>query len=344
MSIDFNELALENERLSREPGTGSSGSNTNVYVKLPDGNCACTVRILPYIKLPNGKPKIYQSTRTHRINDYTIHCRKELSNGKWVGDCAICDYVASRYKKRDNALKQNDTELAERLDAEINEIRPVERYYYPVVVRGEQNAVPKIYSCGKQVHARIIRAMCGDPSTNELPLGDVTDRVNGRDFKIVKRHKGGPKNYPEYTDSKFLDPSPLGTPDQSQYWENNRPDIESLRKVLSKEEVEREVDIYLGKIPNPRKSNRYDEVDGHAGGGAASALSASRYDDDDVPSPPAYQAPTPTMAAPQPQPQARYETPVTQAAPVTSAPVSAPVQQESAPLDHDDFLKRLREI
>ena len=93
----------------------------------------------------------------------------------------------------------------------------------------EKDVGPKILSIGKQLHARIIRAILGDPALDEPELGDVTDPGMGRDLKIIKRlRKSGTEAYPNYDESKFMNPSVLGTDKQITGWREALHDLQSL--------------------------------------------------------------------------------------------------------------------
>jgi hypothetical protein len=63
-------------------------------------------------------------------------------------------------------------------------------------------------------------------------------------LRIVKIFKPGNK-WAEYDDSKFLEPSPLGTPDQVKAWKSKQHDLTTLRKVPSWDESDRELRIHL---------------------------------------------------------------------------------------------------
>jgi hypothetical protein len=255
-AIDIGEVLEESERLA------SQGLNTDFlenFVKMPEKDGFVTVRLLPRAK---GK-KFYCATRTHRISNRNVHCPRELNNRdgnkRWEdldpkSPCPICKYYSELWKQ----AEQKEGKEAEDLKNEARKIKPIERYYYNVIVRQqvnkngelEKNVGPKILSVGKILHQKIIRAIVGDKDNDEKPLGDVSDPKVGRDFKIVKRMRGvGNSVYASYDDSKFLDPSPLGDKEQVEKWIANLHELSSLRSLKSHDDIKLQLKKYLGLIP-----------------------------------------------------------------------------------------------
>jgi len=252
MGINLNAIRQENQRLSN---TNQNTSFLDNFVMMPEGEGVITVRILPPRK---GLDLPFQASRTHKLNNKNFHCLCHLeANGKWVGNCPICNYYRSLWRDSDKVGE----EQANQLRAEARMIKPIERYYYNVIVRkqtdpktGETktNVGPKIYSCGKQVHSKIIRAMCGDPTTDEPELGDISDTLKGRDFKIIKKMtKSGNESFPNYTESKFGPESVLGTKDEIAEWLENLHDLEALRQTKTPDELFKEVRIFRGLEKDP---------------------------------------------------------------------------------------------
>jgi hypothetical protein len=255
-SLNMAEMMEENERLETPSGGGDFLEN---FVRMPEKDGFVTVRLLP----PKAGSKFFCATRTHRINNKSIHCPRVLVNRNGVKrwedpdpkqPCVICKYYSELWKESERKEGQEQKELQNQARA----IKPIERYYYNSIVRSqlntktnemEKNVGPKILSIGKTLHQRIVKGIVGDPSTEEKPLGDVTDVKTGRDFKIVKKMKGsGSAAYPEYPDSKFLDSSPLGDKDQVEKWLNNLHDLSSLRVLRPNDEMKVELKKHLGLI------------------------------------------------------------------------------------------------
>lgn len=255
-SLNMAELMEENERLDAQ--TAGEGFLEN-FVRMPEKDGFVTVRLLPPAK---GK-KFFCATRTHRVNNKSLHCTRELVNRngtkRWEdpdpkNPCPVCKYYNSLWKESE----QKEGKAAEDLQNQARKIKPIERYYYNCIVRSqvnpktnetEKNVGPKILSIGKTLHQRIVRAIVGDPANDEKPLGDVTNVSSGRDFKIIKKMKGvGANAYPEYNDTKFLEPTPLGDRDQVEKWLESLHDLTTLRNLKSHEEMKVELKKHLGLI------------------------------------------------------------------------------------------------
>lgn len=258
--LDMAEVATESERVNAEPG-----ANTDFlakFVKLPERDGFVLLRVLPRKK---GQ-KLYCATRTHRLNNpadpqngaRSVHCPKELvmtdRGPKWQGECIICKYYSDLWQKSENLNGKAKDDLQQK----AREIKPVERYYYNVLVRQEKqkdgsvlkNVGPKIYSCGKTVHAKMMRAIVGDQSAGEKPLGDITHPTNGRDFRLVKKvvKGGGGAEYPNYDQSKFEDPSPLGEMDDMEQWISGLHDLSALRILKTEDELKHDLKVHLGLV------------------------------------------------------------------------------------------------
>jgi hypothetical protein len=252
MSLDIQELMQENERLAQQPGAGFLDN----FVRMPEGNGVVVVRLLPPAAkgmFGRAKNPFYQSTRVHKLNGRNYQCLKILEDKRWNGDCPVCRYYNWLWQESDKQAP----ELADQTQANARAIKPIERYYYNVLVRQqvnsngevETNVGPKILSVGKTLHKRIIMAIVGDKELNEPPLGDVTDLKTGRDFKIIKTmRQSGRESYPNYSDSKFLDVSPLGNPDKIKEWLAGMHDLGALREsgLLDYESLKHQLKVHLG--------------------------------------------------------------------------------------------------
>lgn len=255
--LDMSELNFERNRLT----PGKQQDYLANFVKLTEEDGYVIVRLLP----PRKGGKLYCATRTHKMNGRNIHCPRtlDLATGKWKGDCPICDYYNYLWRQVDDLTKRGQLAEAAAIRAKARSIKPVERYYYNCIVRKSNPNVgqtpkngPLILSIGKQLHTRIVKAIVGDKELDLEPLGNVTHPISGRDFKIIKKivHSDGQK-FPNYNESVFTQsPSILGTDEEVAEWLEKLHDIMALRKLIAKEDMQREIRIFEGVEQDPRSA------------------------------------------------------------------------------------------
>jgi hypothetical protein len=285
--LDLSQMLTEYERVSAESTNASSDDYLEKFVKLPEKQGNVVLRFMPIKK---GQ-KFFCVTRVHTLTNpntkrkRAYHCRRQLVQTdrvpKWMGDCIICKYYSDLWQKSEGLSGKQQEDLQNQARA----IKPVERYYYNVIVRQqknkdgvvENNVGPKIYSCGKNQHAKITRAIVGDEVAGDKPLGDITHPINGRDFKVVKKivKGGGGMEYPNYDDSKFEDPSPLGTKEEISRWLEATHDLQALRVVKDPEELKQALRVHLGMVKEDEAKNDDDLEEFRTVGQAQPQASAS---------------------------------------------------------------------
>lgn len=275
--VDMAAIAAEANRVT-EPAANNNNNEDFLakFVKIPAQDGYVVMRILPRKRGKN----IYCATRTHRLIDpfdpeksRSVHCPRELvksfKNGKeietWrdVGDnkCIVCKYYSDLWAKSETLNGKAQVDLQNK----ARSIKPVERYYYNVIVRQqknkdgvmETNVGPLIFSCGKTVHARIMRAFTGDALAGEDSLGDITNPVTGRDFRLVKKLVKGANGaeYPSYDNSKFTDPLPLGDNDDVEAWLAAMHDLQALRVLKDEENMKQQLKWHLGLVQEETRSS-----------------------------------------------------------------------------------------
>jgi len=252
MGLDLG--SLQNDYKTLKAAEGGGGSFLENFVRMPEGKGSVVMRLLP--PAPKGAfgrddNPFYLVTALHRVNGKSLHDIRDYVNGKWVGRNPICEYMRHLWKESEQAAPAE----AEQKRNLYRQIKPIERYYYNVIVREERsedgtvkkNVGPKILSVGKTVHEIILRGILGDKEMNQDRLGDVTDFKAGYDFKLVKTiRKSGDQSFPNYESSHFLDQSPAGDPDECKRWMENLHDLKALRILKTYEELEHELLVHLG--------------------------------------------------------------------------------------------------
>ena len=246
--VDFlNELKQEADRILTD--NNQQNEFLAKFVQMPDNEGSITLRFLPPthdLKLP------WQATRVHRVNGKSFHCRKELTNGRWqgkVGICPICDYYNWLWNEANNTTGQKADEFI----ALARDIKPVERFYYNAVVREDPSQTGvKIYSCGKKVQQKLLKACVGDKNIAAIKaLGNIFDVTGkeGRDFIVVKKLvKSGSQKFPNYDESYFVDPSPLAEPDEVEKLLASAHVLSELRNLKEPEELRLELKKHLGLV------------------------------------------------------------------------------------------------
>lgn len=252
--INFEALQAEASRLTSSSSENQGGGFLDNFVKLPDGEGVVAMRILPPAplnKYNHDEPLLFQPTKLSYLNGKGIHCNVSLEKGKWVGDCPIDGYYKHLWSKT-----RTDPDNKETYIREAGKIKPIERYYYNVIVRGKESEGVKIYSCGKTVHQQILKAFVGDAVTKMKPLGDITDFEKGRDFILVKKIKRSDgREFPNYAESRFDEPSQTGTVEECAAYVEGLHDLRSLKVDRPIDELKTELKKHLGLIPNSTEAS-----------------------------------------------------------------------------------------
>lgn len=271
--LDLNEIRNEHKRLSQDNQGAANDEYIKTYVRMPERDGFVSMRILPRKK---GQ-KLFCATRIHTLTNpttgqkRTYHCPKEFSKDAatgreyWRGDCIICKVYHDTWQKSETLSGKEQENMQNR----ARELKPLERYYYNVIVRSEKdnrtgqtttNVGPKIFSCGKQVHAKIMLAIAGDDSTGEKSLGDITHPVTGRDFRLIKKVvKSGPREYPNYDNSKFEEASSAGTSEELERWLSNLHDLTQQRKLKNAEELKHALRVHTGMVTEGTQDTELEE-------------------------------------------------------------------------------------
>lgn len=244
--VDLAALQAEANRLSNSTNKESGFSNN--FLKLPEEG-ALAIRLLPPVPLEkygHKVPILFQPTKLSYLNGKGVHCNVELVNGKWEGDCPIVGFYHYLWNQT-----RTDPARKDHYISQARKIKPIDRFYYNVIVRDQEDEGVKILSVGKTIHEMIMKAFVGDPTTKMKPLGDITDFKNGRDFILVKKiRRSDGQEFPNYSESRFDDPAPAGTPEQCAKWISEAHDLAALRQIKPIEELKLELKKHLGLISN----------------------------------------------------------------------------------------------
>jgi len=180
-------------------------------------------------------------------------------------------------------------ELIEKLRADgsdasrdlAKKLYPKLRTYAAVIVRGEEDKGVRLWAFGKMIYQDLLKLMLDED------YGDITDIQKGRDLKVSITQQPG-KQYPDTKVTPRGSVSVLGTPAQVEQWLKNIPNIDDYETVLSAEEIERRVNLWLkGDSDDSAGTSRGGAIDsiGHSEKSVTSGMktsSKSTFDDLDA--------------------------------------------------------------
>lgn len=231
------------------------------------------IRICPPMRQfgqPTAKPaKFCLRTCNHQVGKQTFQCHKEVVDGKWQGECAICNQYNKFWKDHfdaDGLLFSASSSKPkyfvgdeEDFRRELKAIKPVERYYFNIIVRGEEERGVLKWSCGKTIYAKILEGIVGNESNpNVIALGDITNPKTGHDFYVRRVMKGSASvQFPDYSTSQFLPSTPMGTPEQMQLWSTQLHDLHALRKLSSVESMMSALEEVFGYLGPENSKSKY---------------------------------------------------------------------------------------
>jgi hypothetical protein len=272
MTYEFEDINM-NEINQEAAAINKDSTVMDMFVKMPEKDGFIVLRFLPPMK---GKP-LFTVTRLHTMGNKRFHCtrvRKHLPNGTfWVNgsgnpadDCPICLEYSRLWKVSNNQTGEQQT----RTQTQARSIKPIERYYWNVIVRQqintktgqvEKNVGPKILSCGKTLQSIVLESINGSELTGRPKLGNVTHPVTGRDFRIIKKIvKGsGGSEYPKYDQSRFEDPSSLGEDGQIKTWIDAMHDLEALKQYRPRPEMIEAMKEHFGGAKSTDSTSVWEE-------------------------------------------------------------------------------------
>jgi hypothetical protein len=301
MGIDINAL-------KSQFATMTKGSDSFV-----PGEGETRIRILP--PYDRTSPFPMKKMGYHDVYGERILCPKETNNNE---PCPICSRVHQLYKSK----SEEDKALA-------GQLRAVQRFYFNIVVRGQEGKGVQKFGCGSKLTGKIVNII-----TTELAK-DITDPEHGHDIVVVKTIAASAKgNFPDYTASyAVFQESPLGNNE----WLDKRFDLDKEFICKSFDEIRDIIEKKLGPTmttsyaPQPQQNVAY----------AAPRPVAPVAQPTPVVAPVqqvAQPAPVAVQTAPQPVSQ---PAPVAQPAPAPQAAPAAAAQNKS--LSADDILTMLNQ-
>ena len=214
MGIDLAKIQGRLDNLNNKGGKG----NENFW-RPQDGEQS--IRIVP---TADGDP----------FKDFWFHYEVGQNSGflcpkkNFGDDCPVCNFAGR--------LFDENTEESRRM---AKKFLPRQRFFSPVLVRGEEDKGVQIWGFGKMVYQSLLNIMLDED------YGDITDPLEGRDVKVVCTKPPG-RMWATTTVRPRGKATALSTDaDQIKTWTDNVPSLDDLYTLKTFDELEKIVNDCL---------------------------------------------------------------------------------------------------
>ena len=168
-------IDMEKMRERRVALENKNGSNREMFWRPQDGET--TIRIVP---TPDGDP--FKDYHFHYMNingkNQSVMCPKR----NFGEACPVCDFASNLWNEGQNGTPGAGDE-AKKLFAK-------QRFFSPVIVRGQEDLGPRIYGYSKTIYEQLLNILF-DPD-----YGDITDIMEGNDIRLTYGRTAG-RLFPE---------------------------------------------------------------------------------------------------------------------------------------------------
>lgn len=118
---------------------------------------------------------------------------------------------------------------------------PKKKYFAPVIIRGEEDQGPKLWSLNKETVSEILNFILGE-------AGDITDVREGRDV-VIKCIPSGKKfngrDVAKINMQPKMTQTPTGTAKQVKEWTAAIPNLDEIYTQMSADDIEKRVNDHL---------------------------------------------------------------------------------------------------
>jgi len=213
MAIDIKKMKAKLVALQNK------GSSSNMW--RPEEGKTYSLRV---VATPDGDP-FKEHWFHYEISKGSISCPKK-NHGE---DCAICNFASKLYKE--------DTEESNKM---AKKFLARQRFFSPVVVRGEEKEGVRVWGYGKTVYQDLINLVLNPD------YGDITDPETGTDISI-KSEKNAGQQFPmtKLTPARKTSKLCNGTPDECRELLDSVPDFKDYFEYKSPQDVARLLDEHL---------------------------------------------------------------------------------------------------
>ena len=241
MGIDIKKMKAKLAALQNK------GGKTNFW--RPEEGKKHSVRI---VNTPDGDP-FKEYWFHYEIGKNSILCPKK----NFQEECAICNFASKLYKEN----TEDSAKMAKKFVAR-------QRFFSPVLVRGEEKEGVKIWGYGKNVYQDLINLVLNPD------YGDISDPDNGTDLAMISTKAPGAQ-FPTTKLTPARNASRLcqGTDDECRDLMESVPDFETLHDRKTSAEVATALDEYLSGGTNAEAEEESKETAKYGGGKSKSASS-----------------------------------------------------------------------
>lgn len=224
-------MAVDLEAIRRRMAELSGIKKTSSVQLWKPGLGEYKIRCLPWKGSPDGQPFM------ERWFYYMGNNAGLLSPKQFGKPDPIDDFIRKLY----SSGKPDDRNLAKQL-------QPKMRAYAPVIVRGQEDKGPQVWSFGKIVYQRLLSFFVDED------YGDILDPNEGFDLKVTITQSPGKQFQDTVVDCKGR-PSKLHEDSAvMKKWLDSIPNIDDMYRLKSKEEIETVLTTWLNGDSPPSDS------------------------------------------------------------------------------------------
>jgi len=209
-------MDLMRRKLAALKGNGGD-TRSSVWFKPPEGDT--DIRIVP---TRDGDP-LKEMHMHYNVGNHkgAVTCPKR----NYGEACPICDFASQLWKEGVSNNDEESKKLAKSLFVR-------QRYYSPVIIRGQESEGIKVYGYGKKAYELLLGYIL------DKEYGDITNIEEGTDITLTYTKPTKPGAYPQTNLKMRRNTSPLlADPESIPSLLDGLPDIDSLFERLSTVQV-----------------------------------------------------------------------------------------------------------
>ena len=218
MAIDLNKMRAKLSAMKNKSGGDDSTTN---WWKPTLGE-----QVIRIVSTPDGDPFKGHWLHYGVGNSSGFLCPKK----NFSDDCPVCNFVGSLWKEANKGDEESKT-LAKKMGAK-------QRFFSPVLVRGEEKEGIRVWAYGKNAYAALLQLVLNPD------YGDITDPDGGTDLNLRYSKPDGVQ-FPQ-TDlmpaRKVSKLCPDSSPEECKELLSAMPDLDTLHPRQSTADVQKKLD------------------------------------------------------------------------------------------------------